>query len=196
MTTENNNIKNNSDLRTWVVLGLLGTIFGSIFLIRFFLYDIYSCPSASMAPTINVGNMVIVNKYIYKNAASGTRESTKPKRGEIVAFHPPHIPSTTFLGRAIGIPGDVVNFSGKQLTINGKPIKIRKVDEITFAEKFSGISYQVQYQNEENPYREFSATVPANHYFMMGDNRDNSLDSRGWGFLPSDGLVGKVVTIW
>lgn len=180
----------------WLIFGLLGILVGGLFITRVFLYDLYSIPSANMTPTINIGDLVIVNKQIYRNVASGKSDGIKPQHGEIIAFHPPHIPDTTFLNRVIGVPGDIIKFSGKQLSINGKPLKTKKTDGMTFIENFDSISYHVQYINEQNSYRDFSATVPANHYFVMGDNRDNSFDSRVWGFLPSDGLVGKVIAIW
>ena len=191
-----NSTTHQNKIHLWLIFGFLGIFFGGFIITRIFLYDYYSIPSANMTPTINIGDLVIVNKQIYRNAASGKSDGIKPKHGEIIAFHPPHIPDTTYLKRVIGVPGDIIKFSGKQLTINGKRLKPRRIDGMTFTENFDGVSYQVQYVNEQNPYREFSATVPANHYFVMGDNRDNSFDSRAWGFVPDKALVGKVVMIW
>lgn len=182
--------------RLWIIYALLGIILIPIFTVRFFLYDFYSIPSGNMIPTINVGDIVIVDKHIYKAAANGESDSTKPEHGEIIAFHPPHDPNTTFLKRVIGIPGDVIAFSDKRLTINGKPVETHDVDSITLAETLGSTPYTVQYVNEQSSYRSFFGTVPSNHYFVMGDNRDNSLDSRVWGFVPAESLVGKVVTIW
>lgn len=194
MTTENNTMQKKANPFQWIVFAIIGIIVGSIIITRVFLYDFYSIPSGNMIPTINIGDMVIVNKYIYRNASD--ENSRKPERGEIIAFHPPHAPETTYLKRVIGIPGDKIRFSGKQLTINGDVIATKKADDIIHTETLGTFIYQVQYQNEQNPYRDFSGTVPANHYFVMGDNRDNSLDSREWGFLSSEGLVGKVVFIF
>jgi signal peptidase I len=190
------NTPHKSKPHLWLIFGFLGIFFGGFVITRLFLYDYYSIPSANMTPTINIGDLVIVNKQIYRNAASGKSDATKPKHGEIIAFHPPHAPDTTYLKRVIGVPGDIIRFSNKQLIINGTPLKTRKADGMTFTEKINGISYHVQYINEQNPYRDFSATVPADHYFVMGDNRDNSLDSRAWGFVHNKALVGKVAIIW
>lgn len=170
----------------WLIFGLLAIIFGSIFITRYFVYEIYSIPAASMEPSIKVGDMVIVNKYLYRSLIAGKTDAEKPKRGEIIAFHPPHEKSTTYLKRVIGIPGDTVSFSDKHLTINGKPIETKTIDADTFSENL----------DDRNPYRNFNFTVSTNHYFVMGDNRDNSLDSREWGFVSSESLVGKVVSIW
>ncbi|WP_435782913.1 signal peptidase I [Cellvibrio sp.] len=185
---------NKSSPRLWLIYALLAVIFVPLFVTRYFLYDFYSVPAGSMSPTINVGDMVVVNKYIFNDAAS--EDGRKPERGEIIAFHPPHTPETTYLKRVIGIPGDVIQFSDKQLTINGKPIETLTVDGINFSETLNSTTYTVQYSNEQNPLRNFSGTVSSNHYFVMGDNRDNSLDSREWGFVSTESLVGKVVSIW
>lgn len=190
-----NNTTRKTKPHVWIIFGFIGILFGGLFVARVFLYDFYSIPSANMTPTINIGDMVIIDKHIYRNAANGKSDSIKPKHGEIIAFHPPHTPATTYLNRVIGLPGDIIKFSDKQLTINGKPIETRKTDGINFTENFDGISYQVQYTNEQNSFREFSTTVPANHYFVMGDNRDNSFDSRAWGFVSETALVGKLVMI-
>ena len=195
MTSEHEKIHKKANPFHWMFFVAIGIICGIFLVSRIFFYDFYSVPSGNMIPSINVGDFVIVNKYIYRDAADENSNS-KPERGEIIAFHPPHSPKTTYLKRVIGIPGDTITFYEKQLTINGNVIATKNVDDIIRAETLGEHTYQVRYQNEQNPYRDFSGTVPANHYFVMGDNRDNSLDSREWGFLSAESLVGKVVSIF
>jgi signal peptidase I len=187
---------NQNMLYLLAIFALLGFIFLSLSVVRSFLYDMYSIPGASMAPTINTNDLVIVNKHIYSSAAKSLPNNAQPRRGDIIAFKPPHTPTTVYLKRVIGTPGDVISFTEKQLTINGTPVKTQKNEGITYAEDLNGITYQVQYLNEESTLRTFNTVVPENHYFVMGDNRDNSLDSRVWGFVPSENLVGKLVAIW
>lgn len=187
---------------TQKILYLLGAIvlsavlFFSIYIPRTFLYDMYSIPAGSMAPTINVGDTVIVNKHIYRDTIKGKPDSNQPRRGDIIAFNPPHQPNTVYLKRVIGIPGDVIRFTDKQLTINNKPVETKKLNDALFLETLNDTTYQVQYLNEENPYRDIKVTIPADHYFVMGDNRDNSLDSREWGFVPKENLIGKTTIIF
>ncbi|HSC67808.1 MAG TPA: signal peptidase I [Cellvibrio sp.] len=183
-------------LRIWIIYAVLAIILIPIIIVRIFIYEINSMPSGSMMPSINPGDFVLVNKMVYRDAASEKADSAKPQRGEIITFYPPHLPKTIFLQRVIGLPGDIIQFSDKKLTVNGQLIETRAIDGLSFFENLNGYSHMVQYENERSPYRMFSVTVPANHYFVMGDNRDNSLDSREWGFLPATNLIGKVVKIW
>ncbi len=180
-------------LGIFVVLGLL---FGPIYIVRAFFYDLYSIPAESMAPTINTGDLVIVNKHVYRDAIKGKPEATRPQSGDIIAFHPPHMPSTVYLKRVIGTPGDILGFTNKQLTINNKPVETTRIDNNIFFETIQGNKYRVQYFDDGNPYRDFNLTIPDNHYFVMGDHRDNSLDSREWGFVPIENLVGKMIIVF
>lgn len=195
--TRNNSLNLKKDYNySWVIISLLVTLVIAIYVVRIFLYDIFSIPAASMSPTINVGNFVIISKGPYGNAYIPLEDSDKPKRGEIFAFYPPYNENTIFLKRIIGIPNDTISFSDKRLTINSNLVETNQENDLIFSENLNNHHYLVQYQNEESPFRNFKVTVPEGHYFVMGDNRDNSADSRAWGFVPIENMVGKLVKIW
>jgi signal peptidase I len=146
-----------------------------------------------------------------------------PKRGEVMVFRSPEDPSIDYIKRVIGVPGDEVAYHDKQLTINGAPVEKRRTDDYLhperlfysrqFTEKLGDVEHRVlndqdasafiratsQFPHRENCHYNSSGvtcTVPEGHYFMMGDNRDNSLDSRFWGFVPDENIVGKAFFIW
>lgn len=177
----------------WIIIAFIVTFFGCIFLVRNYVIDLFSIPAASMAPTVNVGDLVVINKLAYAKAPANEK---LPQRGDIIAFKPPHNKNTVFLKRVIGTPGDTLTFNHKQLVINGNPVATEMIDEYSYSENIDDAFYQVMYQNEDNPYRDISIEVPANSYFVMGDNRDNSLDSRAWGFVTTEDVIGKLVMIW
>lgn len=182
-------------LRVWIFLSIIIPIFIAIVCGRAFFFDFFSIPAASMEPTINVGDYVIVWKAGYRNTNTAQNSNKLPTRGEIFAFRPPHMKNTIFLKRIIGIPGDSVSFADKQLTINGEEVETNQHSDSIFYEELNGHSYSVQYHNDHNPHRNFTVVVPENSYFVMGDNRDNSADSRVWGFVKSDDFVGKLIHI-
>ncbi len=192
-----------------------------VLLLRSFLVEPFRIPSGSMMPTLLVGDFILVNKFAY-----GLRwpvldkkflEIGEPQRGDVVVFRFPKDPSTDYIKRVVGVPGDQIYYRNKTLYINGEPMPQ------TYLEPFDG--------DGESGRRMFGAevreerlgavvhrilvypkvpdfppgcrvllygpvTVPEDHYFVMGDNRDNSNDSRCWGWMPEKNLVGKAFAIW
>lgn len=182
-----------------------------VYVLRSFVYEPFQIPSGSMDPTLEVGDFILVNKYTY-----GIRlpvwnkkliEVSDPERGDVMVFFPPHLPDTYYIKRIIGLPGDKVSYSNHRLTINGEEVpeqlqailpagtpRFRLVEEQLGEHRFTARKYL-----RPGPYsRHGEWTVPDGHYFMMGDNRDNSLDSRGWetAFVPEENIVGKAVAVW
>jgi len=188
----------------WGVLLIPVVFMVGVIFFRSFLYEPFHIPSASMLPTLRVGNHIVISKWGYGrygtfglNIYSADIESRKkPNRGEVFVLHPPHN-QRMFVERIIGLPNDVVKFSDKQLYINGIKVAVERVENsIIYNETLDGNTYSVQYINDANPYRDFSVVVPENTYFVMGDNRDNSADSRVWGMVPAENIIGKLVVVW
>jgi signal peptidase I len=170
-----------------------------VLLIRVFVAQAYNIPSGSMKPTLLVGDFILVNKLVYR--------FSEPKRGDIVVFKYPIDPNIDFIKRIVALPGEQVEVRNNQVFINGKPLPLTEVGrgEENGVRKFiyeevmpEGIKHKVQFY-EDFPFskRDFGpVVVPPNHYFVMGDNRDNSEDSRYWGFLPRENIVGKAFVIY
>ena len=204
-----------------------------VFVLRSFLAEPFKIPSSSMRPTLEVGDFILVNKFIYGIRLPVIERKiipiSDPQRGDVVVFRYPLNPSQDFIKRVIGLPGDVVEYRDKKLTVNGTPWPqtgdgtysyleglrfetLQKTDEQTDGKPALthtiGINVQAQpvYPSSVRPFpgrencdyneRGFKCRVPAGHYFMMGDNRDNSDDSRYWGFVPDDHLRGRAFFIW
>ncbi|MCB5205654.1 signal peptidase I [Methylovorus mays] len=183
-----------------------------VFMIRSFVVEPFKIPSASMMPTLIAGDFILVNKFIYglrvpilNNTFLDIRH---PQRGEVFVFHYPKDPSIDYIKRVVGVPGDKIAYRDKQLYINGKKLDVNYADDYQYVG--SGLSMVVtkRYQEqlgehkhdilleEEKPSLDGEVEVPPGHYFAMGDNRDNSNDSRFWGFVPEENLVGKAFFIW
>ncbi len=152
-----------------------------------FVIQAFKIPSGSMIPTLDVGDHIFVLKFIYsiKNPFSDTIlfHTWEPKRGDVVVFKYPKDEKIDFIKRLIGEPGDTIEIRNKQVYINGEPLKEPysiHSDPLTFRER-----------DEFGP-----VTVPAGKYFMMGDNRDQSLDSRFWGFVSENKIKGKAFLIY
>ena len=223
-------------------------IIAFIFVLRSFLFEPFKSPSGSMIPTLQIGDFILVNKFTY-----GVRfpvvnkkiiEVGEPKRGDVVVFRYPVDESVDYIKRVVGVPGDVVEYRDKRLTVNGIALTYQSVPYVApvgeieqtqlmqqFAQKplqatqwletspmsLGGTAHTIEndpqrsggfasnfypeppFENMENcqySYTGFTCKVPSGHYFMMGDNRDNSLDSRYWGFVPEKNLVGRAFFVW
>ncbi|MBP2446648.1 signal peptidase I [Rhizobium leguminosarum] len=190
--------------------------------IRTVLFQPFTIPSGSMMPTLLVGDYIFVNKFAYgyskyslpfsPDIFSGRLFGADPKRGDIVVFRFPPNPEVDYIKRCIGLPGDHIQVTDGVLYVNGKPVP--KVADGTFTSDYkldpgadvpvfretldSGKTYDTLDQSpvsRGDNTREF--IVPEGHYFMMGDNRDNSLDSRfDVGFVPAENLVGRASVIF
>ena len=188
-------------------LASLGPIFGLVLVLRSFVMEPFQIPSKSMVPTLKVGDFIVVNKWTYGLRLPVLRNKFldvgNPKRGDVVVFFPPH-ESRYFIKRLVGLPGDKINIINGTLFVNNEMIEQTKSDiepgnsrSVVMSEKL-GIK-QFAIQKNLRPSRlsqNFSATVPRDHFFMIGDNRDNSSDSRVWGPVPKDRIVGKAVARW
>lgn len=187
-------------------------VFLIVLALRSFVVEPFRIPSASMMPTLLVGDFILVNKFIY-----GIRlpiinvevlEIGDPQRGDVVVFRYPENPSTPFIKRVVGLPGDHVTYTNKTLYINGRPAEQEIVG--TYRGRWSGrnmtgASLRIEHLDSErhrilvqprSHSMEGQMVVPQGHYFVLGDNRDNSRDSRYWGTVPDAYLIGKAFTIW
>ncbi len=184
----------------WVLLLVL--------LLRSFLFEPFRIPSGSLEPTLIPGDFILVNKFDYGFRLPVINkkiiEIHEPKRGDIVVFHWPVNPKVDFIKRVVGLPGDTISYVNKVFFINGIEAKQEYqetvpyhhesgniVDALKLQENLFGVKHEI-YQFPSRPDENFSnLTVPAGMYFMIGDNRDDSADSRTWGFVPESYIVGK-----
>jgi signal peptidase I len=152
--------------------------------IRTFVVQAFKIPSGSMKPTLLVGDHILVNKFIYGIKLPFTDKIlislSQPERGDVVVFKFPLDTQKDYIKRVIGLPGDRVELVGKQLLINGRPTE----------------DPHASYSMSGNMRMFGPVTVPAGHLFVMGDNRDESSDSRVWGFVPRSYLKGKAFLIY
>ena len=204
-----------------------------VFALRSFLVEPFKIPSGSMMPTLLVGDFILVNKFTYgiRLPVINTKvvELNNPKRGDVMVFRYPGDPSLDYIKRVIGVPGDVVEYRDKKLTINGKPVPstntgtysyvgngLNYITAMVYKERLNGTDHTMMTEPDKPsvyptqvvdfPYREncsynaegegFVCKVPQGQYFMMGDNRDASYDSRYWWVVQDRIIVGKAFFIW
>jgi len=199
----------------------------TVFLLRSFLFEPFKIPSGSMIPTLQIGDLILVNKFHYgirlPVANTKVTAGTPVQRGDVMVFRYPPKPSVDYIKRVVGVPGDEIAYLNKKLTVNGQAVASEALpeyfDESTMRyfrherEQLPGKTHDIIIDNErpafipgvdEFPMRDHCrynvegvvCKVPEGHYFMMGDNRDNSLDSRYWGFVPDKNIVGKAIFVW
>lgn len=183
-----------------------------VLLIRSFVVEPFRIPSGSMMPTLLVGDFIVVNKFAYglRLPVLNTRVLNlgSPQRGEIIVFRYPEDPRIDYIKRVIGVPGDTVAYRDKVLYINGESVPQEHVGSYVGAgsgavmtgahlrlEHLDGAAHQILLMPEGFD-QGFEYTVGEGQYFVMGDNRDNSRDSRFWGTVPEENLVGKAFFIW
>ena len=191
-----------------------------VLVLRSFLVEPFQIPSGSMKPTLDVGDFILVNKFSY-----GIRlpvidkkiiQVGDPQRGDVMVFRYPSDPNVNYIKRVIGLPGDVIRYTGdKRLFINGESVAETLIGSEPnslgsaelYQEKLGAVEHEIR--KEMTRYRaqpDGEWKVPAGHYFMMGDNRDNSNDSRYWndpnipkdmlGMVPDENIVGKAFAVW
>lgn len=194
-----------------------------VFVLRSFLVEPFKIPSGSMMPTLLAGDYILVNKFTYGLRVPILNytfiEMNKPKQGDVIVFHYPPNPKIDYIKRVIGVPGDKIQYQDKQLIINGKKLDVTFENDYEYAmqganiisarkskEQLGDVSHDILVHDIPNQYNPDmpgaklqdgeTITVPEGSYFAMGDNRDNSADSRVWGFVPEKNLVGKAFYIW
>lgn len=184
-------------------------VFFIVLLLRSFLIEPFRIPSGSLEPTLLVGDFVAVNKFSYGLRLPVLETKvipiSNPKTGEIAVFRWPPEPSYDYIKRVIGLPGDKISYHNKILTINGKEAKQTFVEYATdessgkavakYKENLNGTVHDI-FVRPDVPAVDFDVVVPAGNYFMMGDNRDDSADSRFWGFVPDSYLRGRAFLVW
>lgn len=183
-----------------------------VLILRSFIAEPFRIPSGSMMPTLLHGDFILVSKFTY-----GLRwpvihnkfwENNLPERGDVIVFRYPKNPSLDYIKRVIGVPGDRLEYRNKSVYINGEKMKQVKLGQYIGMGRDSVMSgserkqedlFSVSHEMLINNLRysnDNAWTVPDGHYFVMGDNRDNSNDSRVWGMVPEENLVGKAFMIW
>ena len=185
-----------------------------VLVLRSFVVEPFRIPSGSMMPTLLIGDLILVNKFHY-----GLRlpvihnkilDGEFPARGDVVVFRYPNDPGLDYIKRVVGVPGDQVRYHGKQLEVNGQPFPKAQpqhyVDPLLGLPHPSLIRYTETIDEHEHAiltdagyppqYQPHDFVVPEGEYMVMGDNRDHSSDSRVWGFVPEDYLVGRAFFVW
>lgn len=187
-------------------------IFLIVLVVRSFIIQPFRVPTGSLEPTVMPNDFVAVSQFAYglRLPVINTKIAhiSEPQHGDIVVFRYPVDPSVNFVKRAIGLPGDHIVYKNKVLYINGQEMKqtfIKEGEDVestgnisskVMEENLMGIKHQILIHDDGGETDDFDFTVPKGYYFMMGDNRDDSADSRVWGFVPEENLVGRAFMIW
>ncbi len=180
-----------------------------VLVFRSFLIEPYRIPSGSMIPTLVVGDFILVKKYEYGIRLPVTNykiiNNSKPVRGDVIVFQYPQDKRINYIKRVIALPGDYVEYLNKTIYVNGEKyiqtdalnssVSIEDLgNNVIMNENNKKIKYNIM--KNKNRGQDFSYTVPKKMYFVLGDNRDNSNDSRYWGPVPEENLIGKAFFIW
>jgi signal peptidase I len=165
--------------------------------VRTFVFQAFKIPTGSMENNLLIGDHLLVNKFVFGPSESGFERALLPirdlRRGEVVVFKYPEDPERDFIKRVIGLPGETLEVKEKRVYINGKRLDEPYVHYLEPPSSSAGLSEVTAFDLRE---RYGPVTIPPNKYFMMGDNRDNSQDSRYWGMLPREYVKGRAVMIY
>ncbi len=184
-----------------------------VFVLRSFMVEPFRIPSGSMLPTLHLGDFILVNKaayglrlpIIYKKIIP----TGEPERGDVMVFRFPENPKINFIKRVVGLPGDKIRVVGRTVYVNGAKLEQTLVDgnhqtadlrggytSNRYVENIDEVTHDILLRKGGRGAKGFDGIVPDGQYFVMGDNRDNSRDSRYWGYVPSENLVGRAFFIW
>jgi signal peptidase I len=181
-----------------------------VFLLRGFIVEPFRIPSGSMLPSLYIGDFILVNKFAYGIKIPVLNRKIvafdPPQRGDVVVFRYPRDPDLDYIKRVIGLPGDHIAYYNKVLYVNGKPVERDFIGQYTgpgqtFANEYvekldNGADHSMLLLPARPNNLQGEYIVPEGQYFVMGDNRDNSNDSRVWGPVPESNLLGKAFMIW
>ena len=184
-----------------------------VFVLRSFVVEPFRIPSGSMLPSLYIGDFILVSKFSYgirlplinqKVFSIGT-----PKRGEVLVFRYPHDEKTNYIKRVVGLPGDIVDYKNKRLRINGNVVDLQKSNREdteqgtqsneqvrVHIERLGKSSHGILLDTSLGSRDYTRIIVPPDKFFVMGDNRDHSNDSRFWGFVPEENIVGRAFFVW
>jgi signal peptidase I len=183
-----------------------------VFVLRSFVVEPFRIPSGSMLPSLHIGDFILVNKFKYGIRLPIINQKVldlgAPRRGDVMVFRFPNNPKLNFIKRVVGLPGDKISYIDKQLYVNGELIPVVEDGEYAY-EEISNRGHSADRYLEsidESTHSilidkrvrniDMEVEVPEGHYFVMGDNRDHSNDSRSWRFVPEENVVGKAFFIW
>jgi signal peptidase I len=184
-----------------------------VFVLRSFIVEPFRIPSGSMLPSLYIGDFILVNKFVYGLRVPVLNdkfvEVSSPQRGDVVVFRFPSDPSVNYIKRVVGIPGDRIVYANKKLYINGEPVEQsdprpyefeevgkRSIQAMRLSENLGEGAHDIVVDSRKEGGGPLEKVVPPEHYFVMGDNRDYSNDSRFWGFVPDRLVVGRAFFIW
>jgi signal peptidase I len=198
----------------------IGVAVAVALLLRAFVVEAFQIPSGSMIPTLQVGDHIFVSKFSYGLSIPFTDtkvlQYAQPKRGDVIVFKFPQDHSTDYIKRVVGLPGDVIEMKQEGLYINGKPVMRERLPRVCddgeapragglyddhdcelWAETLGSVKHETIQEPARGGRADFSRTeVPPNQLFVMGDNRDNSSDSRVWGFVDLNLVKGRALIVW
>jgi signal peptidase I len=206
--------KKKSFYKEWVEPFLIAALVALF--IRQFVVEAFKIPSGSMIPTLTIGDHLLVNKFVYgpRIPFTDTRVFTwkEPKRGEIIVFKYPESEDKNFIKRVVGVPGDKIQIVNGKLLINDRPVPLTPVTSpagedaekasrsygkpMVFEEQLGTVNHQIQYLMDQSQKNDGPWLVPEDSVFVMGDNRDNSQDSRFWGFVQRKKILGRALIIY
>lgn len=194
----------------------------SVLFFRSVFFEPFKIPSGSMIPTLLIGDFILVNKFSYGFKVPFSdwfsdpiyiTGPTQPARGDVIVFKYPNDPSLNYIKRVVGLPGDTIAVTEKVVYVNGVPLEMKDIDgkkivedmdekykryNFRFFETKTGSHTHVTQVDQDNVFNTnfYQVTVPKDNYFVMGDNRDFSADSRSWGFVPFGNIKGRAIAIW
>ncbi len=206
--------KKKSFYKEWIEPFLIAAVVALF--IRQFVVEAFKIPSGSMIPTLTIGDHLLVNKFVYgpRIPFTDTRIFTgkEPKRGEIIVFKYPENESKNFIKRVVGVPGDKIAIVKGTLYINDQPVRLTAVpaaagladndplstprQAMVYEEQVGAVRHRIQYLHDQSEVNFGPLLVPKDSVFVMGDNRDNSQDSRVWGFVQFNKILGRALIIY
>ncbi len=182
-----------------------------VLVVRSFIIEPFRIPTVSMLPTLHIGDFILVNKFSYGFRLPVLNfkvlELGKPERGDVAVFRFPRNTKIDYIKRVVGLPGDKIGYFDKTVFINGRSVeqdvKVKDTNLLRLVPIESKLIFEHLGDYGHNllvgpdpDLVEGEMVVPVGHYFVMGDNRDNSSDSRFWGTVPEENLVGKAIVVW